>query len=78
MTNQIAIRIHCQPGDEFICESLGSHIYNYEQAAFAQLSGEARTVNGDFGVLMSTEPRGLIRPDNEHLVRTGSKAGKHA
>ena len=25
MTNQIAIRVHCRPGDEFICES-GCHI----------------------------------------------------
>ena len=37
MTNQIALRVHCSPGDEFICES-GCHIYNYEQGAFAQLS----------------------------------------
>ncbi len=70
MTNQIAIRIHCQPGDEFICES-GCHIYNYEQAAFAQLSGvSARTVDGEFGVLHVDQLRDLIRPDNEHLVRT--------
>ena len=53
MTNQIAVRIHCKPGDEFICET-GCHIYNYEQAAFAQLSGVAtRTVDGDYGVLLS-------------------------
>ena len=70
MTNQIAIRIHCQPGDEFICES-GCHIYNYEQAAFAQLSGvSARTVDGEFGVLHVDQLGGLIRSDNEHLVRT--------
>ena len=30
MTNQVAVRLHCRPGDEFICES-GCHIYNYEQ-----------------------------------------------
>jgi len=70
MTNQIAIRVHCQPGDEFICEA-GCHIYNYEQAAFAQLSGVSpKTVDGDFGVLHVDQLRGLIRPDNEHLVRT--------
>ena len=44
MSNQIGVRIHCTPGDEFICES-GCHIYNYEQGAFAQLSGLARTVS---------------------------------
>ena len=47
MSNQIGVRLHCQPGDELICEA-GCHIYNYEQAGYAQLSGvAARTVNGD-------------------------------
>jgi len=70
MSNQIAVRIHCKPGDEFICES-GCHIYNYEQGAFAQLSGlVARTVDGKFGVLNVNQLRGLIRPANEHLVAT--------
>ena len=70
MSNQIGIRIHCQPGDEFICES-GCHIYNYEQGAFAQLSGlVARCVAGEFGVLTRDQLVGLIRPDNEHQVRT--------
>src|SRR5437762_12325077 len=70
MTNQVGVRIHCKPGDEFICEA-GCHIYNYEQAAFAQLSGvAARTVEGEFGVLRPEQLTGLIRPVNEHLVRT--------
>jgi threonine aldolase len=70
MTNQIAVRIHCKPGDEFLCEA-GCHIYNYEQAAFAQLSGVvARTVEGQGGVLQIDQLRGLIRPINDHLVRT--------
>lgn len=70
MTNQIAIRLHCQPGDEFICEA-DCHIYNYEQAAFAQLSGVAtRTVQGDAGVLHVDQLRDLIRPANDHMVRT--------
>src|SRR3954470_19189774 len=51
MTNQVGVRIHCKPGDEFICEA-GCHIYNYEQGAFAQLSGVAsRTVEGKSSVL---------------------------
>lgn len=70
MTNQIGLRIHCRPGDEFICEA-GCHIYNYEQGAFAQLSGlVARTVEGNYGVLRPEQLRGLIRPENDHLVRT--------
>ncbi|MCA9119070.1 MAG: low specificity L-threonine aldolase [Planctomycetaceae bacterium] len=70
MTNQIAVRIHCKPGDEFICEA-GCHIYNYEQGAFAQLSGVvARTIEGDNGVLRPEQLHGTIRAENEHLVRT--------
>ncbi len=32
MSNQLGVRVHCDPGDEFICEA-GCHIYNYEQGA---------------------------------------------
>lgn len=70
MTNQIGLRIHCKPGDEFLCEA-GCHIYNYEQGAFAQLSGlVARTLEGQYGVLRPEQFEGLVRPENDHLVRT--------
>lgn len=70
MANQIAVRLHCQPGDELICD-VESHVYNYEQGAFAQLTGVAtRTVEGRYGVLAVDQLRDLIRPDNEHMVRT--------
>jgi threonine aldolase len=70
MSNQIGVRVHCAPGDEFICEG-GCHIYNYEQGAYAQLSGvAARPVDGTYGELRLEQLEGLIRPDNEHLVRT--------
>ncbi|MBI3838100.1 MAG: aminotransferase class I/II-fold pyridoxal phosphate-dependent enzyme, partial [Planctomycetia bacterium] len=70
MSNQIGVRLHCGPGDEFICDA-GCHIYNYEQGAYAQLSGvAARTVEGQGGVMRLEQLTGLIRGDNEHLVRT--------
>lgn len=70
MTNQVGIRVHCERGDEFICDA-DAHVYHYEQAAFAQLSGlVARTVQGDQGVLDVDQLRGLIRPPNDHMVRT--------
>ncbi len=70
MTNQVAVRTHCKPGDELLCEA-GCHIFHYEQGAFAQLSGiVARTLEGDFGVLRPDQFHGQIRPENEHLVRT--------
>jgi threonine aldolase len=70
MSNQLGVRVHCKAGDEFICEA-ECHIYNYEQGAFAQLSQVcSRTVQGDYGALRLEQVQGLIRPENEHLVRT--------
>lgn len=70
MTNQIAIRVHCTPGDEFLCEA-DCHVYNYEQAAFAQLSGlVARTIQGVHGRLKREQFVGMVRPAADHLVRT--------
>jgi threonine aldolase len=70
MTNQVAVRLHCSPGDELLCEE-GCHIFHYEQGAFAQLSGiVARTLEGEYGVLRPEQFLGKVRPENEHLVRT--------
>ena len=70
MTNQAALRVHCRPGDEFICEA-GCHIYNYEQGAFAQLSGlVAKTVTAPGRNVQLEHVRNLINPDNDHAVNT--------
>ena len=70
MTNQAALRVHCRPGDEFICEA-GCHIYNYEQGAFAQLSGlVAKTVTAPGRNLKVEHLQNLVNPDNEHAVNT--------
>jgi threonine aldolase len=70
MSNQIGLRVHCLPGDEFICES-NCHIYRYEQGAYAQLSGlVTRTVEGQNGVLRLEQLTGLIRGGDDHLVNT--------
>jgi threonine aldolase len=70
MTNQIAIRLHCDRGDEFLCEA-DCHVYNYEQAAFAQLSGiVARTVQGKNGILDPHQLQGKIRPAGDHMAHT--------
>jgi threonine aldolase len=70
MTNQIALRVHCDRSDEFLCEA-DCHVYNYEQAAFAQLSGVvARTIQGEYGILQPHQFHGKVRPAGDHLVRT--------
>lgn len=70
MSNQIAIGLHCRPGDELICEA-GCHLYNYEQGGAAQLSGvSTRAVAGKNGVLDSSQLHGLIRYPDAHSART--------
>jgi len=70
MSNLIAVRLHCKPGDEMICEA-GCHLYHFEQAGYAQLSGvAARPVQGEYGVMRLEQLQGLMRPDNAHFVRT--------
>jgi len=70
MTNQVAVRLHCQPGDEFLCER-GCHIYNHEQGGFAQLSGVvANPIEGDAGVLQPEQLEPQVRPFDDHMVRT--------
>lgn len=70
MTNQVALRVHCQPGDEFLCEA-ECHIYNYEQGAFAQLSGLIpQTLPGEYGILDPKQLEGRIRSQDDHAVRT--------
>jgi threonine aldolase len=71
MGNQLGIRVHCQAGDEFLCES-NCHILFYEQGAYAQLFGiAAQAVEGDHGVLSVEQLVGRIRPvNNDHYTRT--------
>ena len=70
MSNQIAIRLHCQPGDEFLCES-ASHINRYEQAAHVQLSGVApHPIEGTQGLLTLEQLVDQIRGGDEHVVDT--------
>jgi len=70
MSNQIGVRVHCQPGDEIILEE-SAHIYAYEQAGVAQLSGCAtRTIKGDHGLFSLEQVQDLVRPDNCHYART--------
>ncbi|MEX2171467.1 MAG: GntG family PLP-dependent aldolase [Pirellulales bacterium] len=70
MGNQIGVRLHCAPGDEFLCEA-DCHIFNYEQATYAQLFGLAvQPIQGDCGVLSVDQLRDRVRPDNDHAPRT--------
>ena len=71
MSNQLAVNVHTQPGDELLCD-LNCHIYNYEAGGPAILSGvTCRTLDGDYGILDLSQLEDKIRnPDDPHLVRT--------
>ncbi len=68
MGNQIGVRLHCQPGDELLCDA-DCHIFCYEQGAYAQLFGiAARPVRTGDGVLTVDHLRDQIRRDNVHYA----------
>jgi threonine aldolase len=70
MSNLVAVRTLCRPGDEMICEA-GSHIYNNEQASYAQICGvAARPVEGQRGILRLEQLVELVRPVGIHYPRT--------
>ena len=70
MTNQVAVRLHCKPGDELICDS-DSHIYKYEQGGFAQLSGiVAHTVSSAGHMTQLADVQDLVHADDEHVPVT--------
>ena len=60
MTNQLAIRTHCRPGDDVICDYL-SHIYQYE--------GGGISVNALASASLAHGERGKLTPDliREHI-----------
>ena len=70
MTNQIAIKVHTQPGDEVICD-VNSHIYNYEGGGISFNSGvQARLINGNEGRLSAEMIEPCINGDFDWLTKT--------
>ncbi|GAB4379170.1 MAG: low-specificity L-threonine aldolase [Elainellaceae cyanobacterium] len=70
MTNQVALRVHTEPGDEVILESQ-AHIYYYEGGAPAALSGVmCRLVQGNHGIFTATDLEQVLRPADPHFPKT--------
>jgi threonine aldolase len=71
MGNQVAIKIHTQPGQEVITEERG-HIYNYEMAAMSAIGGVLpRAIFGEGGVLEVDAIKKSIRPKVYSRPQTG-------
>jgi threonine aldolase len=70
MGNQLGVRMHCLPGDEFLCEAT-CHIFGNEQAAHAQLFGiSARPVAAPAHILAVEHLEDQVQPDDVHRART--------
>lgn len=70
-TNQIAINVHCKPGDELIC-SKEAHIYKYEGGGIAKNSGTSvKLLDGDRGRINVKDVKDAINdPENVHYPLT--------
>jgi threonine aldolase len=70
MGNQIAVKIHSQPGSEIIVEE-SSHIFNYEMATMSSFSGSlARPIPGEDGVITWNQIKKHIRPNIYYVAHT--------
>lgn len=70
MANQIAIHVHCRPGDEVVCEER-SHVYYYEAGGIARWSGaQVRLLAAADGFPTPAQVEGVVRPDDPHFPRS--------
>jgi len=65
MSNQLAIHVLTEPGNEIIIDELG-HVFNYETAAASLLSSvQLRPLKGHRGKLEPNQVRAAVRPQND-------------
>ena len=70
MTNQIAIKVHTQPGDEVLCDA-SAHIYNFEGGGISFNSGvQAKLLQGDRGRITAQQVRENVNPLFDWLTRS--------
>ena len=62
MTNQTAIKIHTNPGDQLICDKY-AHVYNYEGGGVSFNSGvSCRLIDGKRGMMTAEQIEAAINP----------------
>ena len=71
MSNQAAIKLHTQPGDQLICDKW-AHVYNYEAGGAAFNSGvTCNLIDGDRGMITAKAIEAGISPiSNYHTANT--------
>ncbi|NNE04007.1 MAG: threonine aldolase [Eudoraea sp.] len=62
MTNQTAIKLHTDPGDQLICDKY-AHVYNYEGGGVSFNSGvSCRLIDGQRGMMTAEQVEAAINP----------------
>ena len=70
MANQIAIKVHTQPGDEVVCD-YSSHIYQYEGGGIAfNSSASVNLLKGTNGKISVALVKDSLKEENIHFPRT--------
>jgi len=69
MANEIALAVHCRPGEEVICDAT-SHIIGFEGGGPAALAGVMiQPLAGKRGIFDADQLRAAIRPDRPYAPR---------
>jgi len=69
MANQVALRVHCQPGEEAIVDE-ASHVLNFEAGAAALPGIQMRPVQTEIGLYAPEQLAQRLRRGNVHNPRT--------
>ena len=70
MTNQTALKLHTNPGDQVICDKY-AHIYNYESGGASFNSGvSCKLIDGDQGMFKADQVIEAINPDAYYYSKT--------
>jgi threonine aldolase len=70
MANQLALRIHTEPGDEVMVEA-NAHIYYHEGGGPAALSGlTCNLLQGERGIFSGATVEAALRPVDSHFPRS--------
>lgn len=70
MANQIAIKLHTNPGEQVICDKY-AHIYNYEVGGVAFHSGATcKLIDGHRGMFTAEQVKDAINPSDYYYCQT--------
>lgn len=70
MCNEIAIKVHTNPGDEVICDE-SCHIINFETGGPSAISGVMiRAISGVNGIFTPDQVRACLRPNSRYMPKS--------